>query len=89
MSDLATAVDLASRYHVTVPTVHAWHRRGWIPCLRAGSRPVLFETAEVDKALKKRAVNRTGRSRPDDADANPVGENLQESAPQAEVPAAQ
>lgn len=54
MSMLLTARDLAERYHVTVPTIHAWHRRGWIPCLRAGRRPVLFEAQAVEQALRDR-----------------------------------
>jgi phage terminase Nu1 subunit (DNA packaging protein) len=39
---------------VKVATVHSWHRRGWIPCLRAGQRPVLFDLAEVENALRER-----------------------------------
>jgi excisionase family DNA binding protein len=55
MEQLLTARELATRLRVTPPTVHAWHRRGWIPCLRAGRRPVLFDVAEVESALRKRA----------------------------------
>lgn len=59
MSEISTAAELANRYHVTVATVHAWHRRGWIPCLRAGRRPVLFDGVAVEEALRKRAENRS------------------------------
>ena len=47
MSNLLTARELADQYRVTVSTVHAWHRRGWIPCIRAGRRPVLFDPVAV------------------------------------------
>lgn len=55
MSAICTAQEVADRYRVKVTTVHAWHRRGWIPCLRAGRRPVLFDLAEVEQALRERA----------------------------------
>ena len=54
------AVELAERLHVTVATIHAWHRRGWIPCLRAGQRPVLFDPEQVEAALKERAERKAG-----------------------------
>ena len=57
---IVTAPELAARYHVTPPTVHAWHRRGRIPCLRAGHRPVLFHVEDVDAALRRRAEQREG-----------------------------
>ncbi len=60
MSDMLTAKELAARLRVTVPTVHAWHRRGWIPCLRAGQRPVLFDLPAVESALRERAERRQG-----------------------------
>jgi DNA-binding transcriptional MerR regulator len=55
MSDLVDARELAERLRVTTATIHAWHRRGWIPCLRAGHRPVLFDPAAVEEALRERA----------------------------------
>ena len=60
MSELLDARELADRLRVTPATIHAWHRRGWIPCLRAGHRPVLFDLAAVEKALQKRAEDRQG-----------------------------
>lgn len=55
MSKLVDAKELAERLRVTPATIHAWHRRGWIPCLRAGRRPVLFDVEAVEKALSERA----------------------------------
>jgi excisionase family DNA binding protein len=62
MGELIDAAELARRLRVTRATIHAWHRRGWIPCLRAGRRPVLFDSQEVEKALRERAL-RKGASR--------------------------
>jgi hypothetical protein len=58
MSKIVNACGLAARLRVTPATVLAWARRGWIPCLRAGRRPVLFDLAEVERALKERAKKR-------------------------------
>jgi phage terminase Nu1 subunit (DNA packaging protein) len=55
MSELVDAKELAERLKVTPAKIHAWHRRGWIPCLRAGRRPVLFDVEAVVKALRDRA----------------------------------
>jgi hypothetical protein len=46
MSEYLTASDLAPRYHVSPQTILAWQRLGWIPCVRAGRRPVLFGSRE-------------------------------------------
>ena len=58
MDDYLTAVELAARLRVTPATIHAWHRRGWIPCLRAGRRPVLFDASEGEIALRRRSERR-------------------------------
>jgi phage terminase Nu1 subunit (DNA packaging protein) len=60
MSEILTAQELADHCHVTVATIHSWHRRGWIPCLRAGRRPVLFDVAAVEQTLRERAEHRQG-----------------------------
>jgi predicted site-specific integrase-resolvase len=54
MEKFVDAAELAHRLRVTVATVHTWHRRGWIPCLRAGRRPVLFDPDEVERVLRER-----------------------------------
>ena len=54
MSELVDAKKLAGRLTVAPATIHAWHRRGWIPYLRAGRRPVLFDVVAVEKALRER-----------------------------------
>ena len=58
MSRIVDARALAAILRVTPPTILTWARRGWIPCLRAGRRPVLFNLAEVEHALKERAQYR-------------------------------
>jgi excisionase family DNA binding protein len=55
MSDVLNSTDLARQLGVTPSTVLAWARRGWIPCLRAGRRPVLFDVAAVKQAMAERA----------------------------------
>lgn len=52
MADLLNATELSKRLRVTRETILAWARRGWIPCLRAGRRPVLFDPIEVEKVLR-------------------------------------
>ena len=54
-SDRVGTRTLAKRYGVQPATVLAWYRRGWIPALRAGRRPVLFDVLAVDQALSDRA----------------------------------
>lgn len=60
MSELVNAEELSERLKVTPATIHAWHRRGWIPCMRAGRRPVLFSLEAVEKALQTRASRKGG-----------------------------
>jgi DNA-binding transcriptional MerR regulator len=60
MAELVDASELARLLKVTPATVHAWHRREWIPCLRAGRRPVLFDVAAVERALLERAQQAQG-----------------------------
>ncbi len=56
MNQIVDAKELASKLKVTAETIHAWRRRGWIPCLRAGRRPVLFDVEDVIDALKERGL---------------------------------
>jgi hypothetical protein len=58
MSEIVDARGLAAKLRVTPETVLAWARRGWIPCLRAGRRPVLFDLEEVERVLRERAKGR-------------------------------
>ncbi len=60
LGDRVDARVLARRYGVTTATILAWHRRGWIPALRAGRRPVLFDPAAVERALAARAAKPSG-----------------------------
>ena len=60
--ELLTARSLADLLQVSPATVLAWARRGWVPCLRAGRRPVLFDPDEVERALRERGALKTGRS---------------------------
>ncbi len=62
MSNFLKARELAERLNVKPATIHAWHRRGWIPCMRAGHRPVLFDPAAVEQALRERG-ERKGMTR--------------------------
>jgi len=56
--ELIDAREMAKRLRVTPATVLAWQRRGWIPCLRAGQRPVLFDPHTVEEALRRRGARR-------------------------------
>ncbi len=60
MSEVMGAKELAERLRVTAATIHAWHRRGWIPAMQAGRRPVLFDATKVIAALEHRAAARRG-----------------------------
>ena len=62
MSQFLTAKELAERLRVTPATVLTWHRRGWIPSLQAGRRPVLFDEPAVMETLKQRSARREDRS---------------------------
>lgn len=55
MVEVVDAGELARRLKVERSTILGWHRRGWIPSLRAGKRPVLFDYAAVLKALEQSA----------------------------------
>ena len=60
MKEYLTATQLADRLQVKTATIHAWHRRGWIPGMRAGRRPVLFDLADVLSALRQRGAMPVG-----------------------------
>lgn len=55
MAELVKAKELAEILKVKPATIHAWHRRGLIPCLRAGLRPVLFDPEAVKEVLRRHA----------------------------------
>lgn len=55
MPNLLTARQLAEHLGVSVETIRAWARRGVLPSYRAGLRPILFDAAEVQAALRVRA----------------------------------
>ncbi len=61
MSELLNAKELAERLRVKPATVLGWHRRGWIPGLRAGRRPILFDVQAVESALRERASVKGGK----------------------------
>ena len=56
MSQVVDARELAGRLRVKPATVLAWARRGWIPKLRAGRKPVLFDVQAVEDALRQRGA---------------------------------
>jgi len=51
-----SACELADRLGVKADTVRAWARRGWIPCMRASRRPLMFDPNEVESTLRSRAA---------------------------------
>jgi excisionase family DNA binding protein len=54
MGRYATTDELAARFRVTVETIRSWARRGKIPSVRVGRRPLLFDIDEVDRVLRER-----------------------------------
>ncbi len=88
MSQILDARALAEKLMVTPATILAWARRGWIPCLRASRRPVLFDEAEVQQALKERANRREDL---DPLDIKPViagiVQRVNETTPTDQAPA--
>ena len=55
------ANQLAARLGVRPETILTWRRRGWIPSIQGGKRPVLFDEQAVISALKTRADEAIGR----------------------------
>jgi excisionase family DNA binding protein len=51
-----TATELASRFHVTTPTILRWHRAGKIPAVRITAKVLRFDFAEVVAALRAAAA---------------------------------
>ena len=51
--------ELAAHLGVTDETVRKWANRGWIPTLRAGKRPILFDLQSVLTALEARGMAAT------------------------------
>lgn len=60
MATYLNANQLAARLGVTSQTVRGWARRGLIPSLRVSTRPVLFDPAAVDAALRQRSAELRG-----------------------------
>ena len=58
MREIVRAKELAKRFGVTPATVLAWARRGWIPSLRCGRRPILLNIAAVEMAMSERTAKR-------------------------------
>lgn len=58
-----TAEELAPRFRVKPATIHAWRRRGLIPGIKATRRPVLYDLAEVEAALRTRGADDVGAER--------------------------
>lgn len=54
--------ELSAILGVRAETVRNWVRRGWIPCLRAGRRPLLFDVAAVEQVLRERALSKDSDS---------------------------
>jgi hypothetical protein len=56
VAKILDAKKLARFLGVRPATVLAWHRRHWIPSLRGGRHPILFDIDEVVGALQQRAA---------------------------------
>jgi phage terminase Nu1 subunit (DNA packaging protein) len=52
---LVDARTIAAVFGVTVNTVNAWVRRGFIPCVRPSRRIVRFDLGSVRRAIERNA----------------------------------
>jgi excisionase family DNA binding protein len=51
ITDLVSAVVVAERFGVTVPTVRRWVREGRIACIRPSRRVMRFRLSDVERVL--------------------------------------